>query len=137
MVTWLGEGHELDLVRARQASPSEHTIRAHSAGGRFRPLLYRSVALISKSWVRVSISAFEIGQDSAWPPPNGWTGNFQHSLAPWDTASGLLLAREADGQVVDRQGQRAGLFMPSVIAFSPVLIQRFLQATEGHPWREG
>ncbi|MCI0786690.1 MAG: inositol monophosphatase [Chloroflexi bacterium] len=62
---------------------------------------------------------------------------FHHSLSPWDMASGLLLAREAGGEVVDRQGQRAGLFTPSVIASNPALIQSFLQATEGHPWREG
>ncbi|MCI0865199.1 MAG: inositol monophosphatase [Chloroflexi bacterium] len=62
---------------------------------------------------------------------------FHHSLSPWDMASGLLLAREAGGEVVDRQGQRAGLFTPSVIASNPALIQSFLQATEGHPWRDG
>ncbi len=62
---------------------------------------------------------------------------FHHSLSPWDVASGLLLAREAGGEVVDRQGRRAGLFTPSVIASSPALIQSFLQATEGHPWRQG
>ena len=36
MFPYLGIGYELSLVRARQASPSEHTIRVHSAGGRFR-----------------------------------------------------------------------------------------------------
>lgn len=62
---------------------------------------------------------------------------FHHALSPWDTVSGLLLAREAGGEVVDRQGQRAGLHTPSVIASSPRLIQSFLRATEGHPWRLG
>ena len=62
---------------------------------------------------------------------------FHHSLSPWDTASGLLLAREAGGEVVDRQGNRAGLHTPSVIASSPHMIERFLQATEGLPWRDG
>jgi myo-inositol-1(or 4)-monophosphatase len=61
---------------------------------------------------------------------------FHHALAPWDTASGLLLVSEAGGVVVDRQGQPAGLHTPSVIASSPRLVDRFLQATEGHPWRE-
>ena len=38
---------------------------------------------------------------------------FHHSLSPWDSASGLLLAREAGGNVVDRQGQDANLFTPA------------------------
>ena len=62
---------------------------------------------------------------------------FHHSLSPWDTVSGLLLAREAGGDVTDRQGNRADLHTPSVIVSSPALIQSFLRASEGHPWREG
>ena len=62
---------------------------------------------------------------------------FHHSLSPWDSAAGLLLAREAGGNVVDRQGQDADLFTPSVIVSSPHLINRFLQATEGLEWRQG
>ena len=60
---------------------------------------------------------------------------FHHSLSPWDLATGLLLLREAGGDVVDRQGNRAGLFTPSVICSSTTLIDGFLAATEGLPWR--
>ncbi len=60
---------------------------------------------------------------------------FHHSLSPWDLATGLLLIREAGGDVVDRQGNRAGLFSPSVICSSTPLIQAFLKATDGLPWR--
>lgn len=60
---------------------------------------------------------------------------FHHSLAPWDIASGLVLAREAGGAVVDRQGQPAGLNSPSVIAANPRLVDEFLKATEGMAWR--
>ena len=60
---------------------------------------------------------------------------FHHSLSPWDLATGLLLLREAGGDVVDRQGNKAGLFTPSVICSSPTLIDGFLAATEGLPWR--
>ncbi len=60
---------------------------------------------------------------------------FHHSLSPWDLATGLLLLREAGGDVVDRQGNRAGLFTPSVICSSPTLIDGFLAATDGLPWR--
>ena len=62
---------------------------------------------------------------------------FHHSLSPWDSASGLLLAREAGGNVVDRQGNDANLFTPSVIVSSPRLIDRFLEATDGLAWRQG
>ena len=62
---------------------------------------------------------------------------FHHSLSPWDSASGLLLAREAGGNVVDRQGNDADLFTPSVIVSSQQLIDRFLEATDGLEWRRG
>ena len=60
---------------------------------------------------------------------------FHHSLAPWDIAAGLIIAKEAGGRIVDRQGNEAGLFTPSVICSSPVLIDGFLAATDGLPWR--
>ena len=62
---------------------------------------------------------------------------FHHSLSPWDMASGILLAREAGGEVVDRQGNIANLYTPSVIVSSPRIIDRFLAATEGTEWRRG
>lgn len=60
---------------------------------------------------------------------------FHHSLSPWDVAAGLIIAKEAGGRVVDRQGNDAGLFTPSVICSSPALIDGFLAATDGLPWR--
>lgn len=62
---------------------------------------------------------------------------FHHSLSPWDIASGHILIQEAGGMVVDRQGRTANLHTPSIIASSPRLVERFLEATEGHPWRAG
>ena len=62
---------------------------------------------------------------------------FHHSLSPWDMASGILLAREAGGEVVDRQGNIANLYTPSVIVSSPRIIESFLAATEGTEWRRG
>ncbi len=60
---------------------------------------------------------------------------FHHSLSPWDIAAGLIIAQEAGGRVVDRQGNDATLFTPSVICSSPALIDGFLAATDGLPWR--
>ena len=62
---------------------------------------------------------------------------FHHSLSPWDMASGILLAREAGGEVVDRQGNIANLYTPSVIVSSPRIIERFLAASEDMEWRRG
>ena len=61
---------------------------------------------------------------------------FHHHLAPWDSASGLLLVSEAGGVIVDRHGQPAVLESESVIASSSHLINRFLEATQGLEWRE-
>jgi myo-inositol-1(or 4)-monophosphatase len=61
---------------------------------------------------------------------------FHHSLSPWDVAGGLLLLREAGGEVVDRQGKRADLYSPSVIGSNGELIQDFLRTTDGLAWRE-
>ena len=61
---------------------------------------------------------------------------FHHHLAPWDLASGLLLVSEAGGRVVDRHGKPASLESESIIASSPHLVRRFLEATEGLEWRE-
>ena len=60
---------------------------------------------------------------------------FHHSLSPWDIAAGLILAQEAGGQIVDRQGAKANLFSPSIICANPPLIKSFLAATDGLPWR--
>ena len=62
---------------------------------------------------------------------------FHHSLSPWDMAAGLILTREAGGLVVDRQGNPANLFTPSVIVSSPRTIQNFLVNTDGMEWRAG
>ena len=62
---------------------------------------------------------------------------FHHSLSPWDIAAGLVLVEEAGGTIVDKQGRPANLRTPSIIASNPFLVDRFLQATDEHPWREG
>ena len=61
---------------------------------------------------------------------------FHHYLAPWDIASGLILAPEAGGRVVDRYGNPATIDSESVISSSPHLLARFLGATEGLEWRK-
>jgi myo-inositol-1(or 4)-monophosphatase len=61
---------------------------------------------------------------------------FHHSLSPWDIASGILLAQEAGGQVLDQRTlEPANLFSPGLILSNPTLVSQFLQLTDGAAWR--
>ena len=60
---------------------------------------------------------------------------FHHTMGPWDLAAGLLLVREAGGQVVDRlNGGPAGLESTGLVASSPHLLEEFLRLTAGQNW---
>ncbi|MBI4310275.1 MAG: inositol monophosphatase [Chloroflexi bacterium] len=60
---------------------------------------------------------------------------FHHSLWPWDVASGLLLVREAGGEVVERgTGKPAGLSPKGVLASSKPLLEEFLALTKDEAW---
>ncbi len=59
-----------------------------------------------------------------------------HSLSSWDIASGILLAKEAGAQVLDRATlQDATLFSPGLIIANTSLLDQFLAMTEGYTWR--
>ena len=59
-----------------------------------------------------------------------------HNLSAWDIASGILLAREAGGLVLDRATLgEATLFSPGLIISNPALVEQFLALTEGTAWR--
>ena len=61
---------------------------------------------------------------------------FHHSLSAWDIASGVLLAREAGGQVLDRATLKdATLFSPGLIVSNSALVEQFIALTEGAAWR--
>ena len=51
---------------------------------------------------------------------------FHRYLFPWDIASGLLLVREAGGEVLDWKGNRAGLRDTELIASNARLLSEFL-----------
>ncbi|MBI4199711.1 MAG: inositol monophosphatase [Chloroflexi bacterium] len=57
-----------------------------------------------------------------------------HTLAPWDVAAGLLLVREAGGQVLDRRGGPGSLNSTGVVAANPALLKEFLRLTRGQEW---
>jgi len=52
---------------------------------------------------------------------------FHRYLFPWDIASGLLLVREAGGEVVDWQGRRANFRDTELVASNLTLQREFLQ----------
>ena len=60
---------------------------------------------------------------------------FHHHLYPWDIAAGQILVKEAGGTIVDRHGEPADLTKESIVASSPLLVKKFLEATNGHVWR--
>ena len=61
---------------------------------------------------------------------------FHHSLSAWDIASGILLASEAGGLVLDRASLKAAtLFSPGLIVSNPALVEQFLAMTDGTAWR--
>lgn len=61
---------------------------------------------------------------------------FHHSLSAWDIASGVLIAREAGGQVLDRGTlEDANLLSPGLIVSNPTLVEQFLALTDGSAWR--
>ena len=61
---------------------------------------------------------------------------FHHSLSAWDIVSGVLLAREAGGQVLDRATlEEATLFSPGLIVSNPALVEQFIALTDGAAWR--
>jgi len=60
---------------------------------------------------------------------------FHHNLSVWDSASGILLVREAGGVVTDKHNVSGGLIDGGIIAANPSLHQGFLDATTGLAWR--
>jgi myo-inositol-1(or 4)-monophosphatase len=52
---------------------------------------------------------------------------FHRSLYPWDIASGLLMVREAGGEVVDWDGNKAGYLSSGIIASNKDLPSKFLE----------
>lgn len=52
---------------------------------------------------------------------------FHRYLFPWDIASGLLLVREAGGEVVDWQGRRANFGDTELVASNLEIQREFLQ----------
>ncbi len=58
-----------------------------------------------------------------------------HTMAPWDVASGLLLVREAGGEVTDRLTQGpANLQSTGVVASNRELLKELLRLTKGQEW---
>ncbi len=64
--------------------------------------------------------------DMAWLAAGRFDGYWEYSLAPWDTAAGILLVREAGGIVSDGHGEPFVPGGPHVVAANPQLHERLL-----------
>lgn len=54
--------------------------------------------------------------DLAYTACGRFEGYFEYGLSPWDVAAGILLVREAGGQICDYQGDNAPIDSKSIIA---------------------
>ncbi len=63
-----------------------------------------------------------------------WDIYVHSDLQPWDIAPGLLLVREAGGDVRDRTGAPATLFSREAVAASPPMLDDFFSRAQGVPW---
>ena len=48
-------------------------------------------------------------------------------LAPWDTAAGIVLVREAGGVVTDLKGRHIGVEHSGVVAGNPAMVEWLLR----------
>ena len=68
------------------------------------------------------------GLDLAYVAAGRFDGFWEYALNPWDQAAGLLLVREAGGQVTQLDGQPAGIDASSVVAAGDGIHGKMLQA---------
>jgi myo-inositol-1(or 4)-monophosphatase len=74
--------------------------------------------------------------DLAWVAAGRFDGCFEHNLAPWDLAAGMLLIREAGGYVTDDKGTHKVFDTGSVVAGNQAIHKALLglvnAASRGH-----
>lgn len=58
-----------------------------------------------------------------------------HHAKPWDIAAGMIILQEAGGITTNFRGDRASVENECIIASSQEILDQFLTATEGAPWR--
>lgn len=73
--------------------------------------------------------------DAAYLAGGRWDLYVHSSLEPWDIAAGLLLVREAGGEITTREGRPATIHDSAVVGGTPAILEEF-RAVAGHlPWR--
>lgn len=63
-----------------------------------------------------------------------WDIYVHSDLQPWDIAPGLILVREAGGDVRDRSGAPATLFSREAVAAALPVLENFSAKSQGVPW---
>jgi myo-inositol-1(or 4)-monophosphatase len=69
--------------------------------------------------------------DLAWVAAGRFDGYWHHGLAPWDTAAGILLVREAGGFASDADGGESMFETGSVIAANEAIHRKLLPMIKG------
>lgn len=64
-----------------------------------------------------------------------WDIYVHSDLQPWDIAPGLILVREAGGEVLDRTGAPASLFSREAVAAARPVLDDFFARSGGVPWQ--
>ena len=68
--------------------------------------------------------------DLAWVAAGRYEGYWELGIAPWDGAAGLLIVREAGGDVTDPYGRPSTPFRPLVVASNGHIHQEFRTIVE-------
>ena len=59
---------------------------------------------------------------------------FHHLIYPWDIASGILLVREAGGNITDRNGDPVSIHSRGVVASNAAIHADFMHVAQKFPW---
>lgn len=70
--------------------------------------------------------------DLAYVAAGRFDGYFEYGLSPWDVAAGILLVREAGGEVSDFKGKNKALFGKEIMASSKAIQKTLIQDIQAY-----
>lgn len=97
----------------------------------------RALELAQRLWPRVQAVRIpgSAALDAAYLAAGRWDLYVHSNLQPWDIAAGLVLVREAGGQILNRDGSPATIESDAVVAGPPRLLDEFLPVAADLPWK--
>ncbi len=70
--------------------------------------------------------------DLAYVACGRFDGFFEYGLSPWDVAAGVLIVKEAGGEVMDFTRGTDYIFGDEIVAFCPSIGEEFMEMVSGH-----